>query len=275
MFGNENSRFPRVAEVPCPGIASVNNTTDEPRSQSVLIDLTSVIVIVERNEFLRDCLQCCVTSHWPIKSEACASLSELAEIQAPPRSIMVVLSLISLNDEQAEAELARLGDLDPSIRTMVLSKTDDFHDALIALRQRANGYISLNARFEFFIQALRFVDAGGTYFPAQCLLTAQPEPLATPAEPIIANGITSRELSVIQAIRQGKSNKVIAYELNMCESTVKVHVRNIMKKLDARNRTDVAIKGADLAMASSRAKTTGRTTFCFAQVEAKHQDAAE
>ncbi|MGO9429637.1 LuxR C-terminal-related transcriptional regulator [Rhodoblastus sp.] len=263
-----------MAEIPCQGTASVNNTADEPRSHSTLSDLTSVIVIVERNDFLRDCLQCCVTSHWPIKSEACASLSELTEIQATPRSTLVVLSLISLSDEQAEAELALLKDLDPCIRTMVLSKTDDFHDALIALRQRANGYISLNAQFEFFIQALRFVGAGGTYFPAQCLLTAQPEPLATP-EQVVANGITSRELSVIQAIRQGKSNKVIAYELNMCESTVKVHVRNIMKKLNARNRTDVAIKGADLVTAPSRAEASGRTPFCYDQVEAKHHNAAE
>ena len=36
------------------------------------------------------------------------------------------------------------------------------------------------------------------------------------------------------------ANKLIAYELNMCESTVKVHIRNIMKKLKATNRTQVA-----------------------------------
>ena len=48
---------------------------------------------------------------------------------------------------------------------------------------------------------------------------------------------------------------MIAYELNMCESTVKVHVRHIMKKLQAKNRTDVAIKGADLANASARAES--------------------
>jgi DNA-binding NarL/FixJ family response regulator len=272
MFGHEKQKFPSVAVVPCSGIAGVNNTTDERGSNSTVSDLTDVIIIVERNEFLRDCLHCCVASHWPIKSESCASLSELANLQAAPHSVMVVLSLISLSDEDAEEELALLKDLDPSTRTMVLSKTDDFHDALTALRQRANGFISLNARFEFFIQALQFVGAGGTYFPAQCLLTAQPEPSATP-ELVVANGITSRELSVIQAIRQGKSNKVIAYELNMCESTVKVHVRNIMKKLNARNRTDVAIKGADLA-ASSRAENGGRTLFRL-RAEAKQQDAAE
>ena len=54
--------------------------------------------------------------------------------------------------------------------------------------------------------------------------------------------VTARELAVIRAIQKGKSNKVIAYDLNMCESTVKVHVRRIMKKLNAKNRTDVAIK---------------------------------
>jgi DNA-binding NarL/FixJ family response regulator len=47
-------------------------------------------------------------------------------------------------------------------------------------------------------------------------------------------------LQVVEAIRQGKPNKIIAYELAMCESTVKVHVRTIMKKLKARNRTQIA-----------------------------------
>ncbi len=40
----------------------------------------------------------------------------------------------------------------------------------------------------------------------------------------------------------GKANKIIAFELNLCESTVKVHVRSIMRKLQARNRTEVAFK---------------------------------
>jgi DNA-binding NarL/FixJ family response regulator len=44
----------------------------------------------------------------------------------------------------------------------------------------------------------------------------------------------------VEALRRGKANKIIAYELNMRESTVKVHVRNIMKKLKAKNRTEVA-----------------------------------
>ena len=56
-----------------------------------------------------------------------------------------------------------------------------------------------------------------------------------------ATMFTAKQTAVIEAIRRGKANKVIAYELNMCESTVKVHVRNIMKKLQAKNRTQVAL----------------------------------
>ena len=58
---------------------------------------------------------------------------------------------------------------------------------------------------------------------------------------------TTRQTSVAKALRQGKANKIIAYELNMCESTVKVHVRHIMKKLGATNRTEVAYKLSDMA----------------------------
>jgi DNA-binding NarL/FixJ family response regulator len=52
-------------------------------------------------------------------------------------------------------------------------------------------------------------------------------------------GFTLRETEVLSHLQQGKANKTIAYELNMALSTVKVHVRNIMKKLSATNRTQV------------------------------------
>jgi DNA-binding NarL/FixJ family response regulator len=51
---------------------------------------------------------------------------------------------------------------------------------------------------------------------------------------------TDRQFAVIEKLREGKANKIIAHELNMRESTVKVHIRNIMRKLRATNRTQVA-----------------------------------
>jgi gluconolactonase len=52
-------------------------------------------------------------------------------------------------------------------------------------------------------------------------------------------GFTQRQAQILDCLRRGMANKLIAYELNMCESTVKVHIRNIMKKLNATNRTQV------------------------------------
>ena len=51
---------------------------------------------------------------------------------------------------------------------------------------------------------------------------------------------TPREIEVLHRLRQGLQNKIIAYELGISESTVKVHLRNVMKKLHASNRTQVA-----------------------------------
>ena len=60
-------------------------------------------------------------------------------------------------------------------------------------------------------------------------------------------------MKVVHAIQKGKSNKIIAYDLCICESTVKVHVRNIMTKLKAKNRTDVAMRApTSLTMESPR-----------------------
>ena len=67
--------------------------------------------------------------------------------------------------------------------------------------------------------------------------------------------LTDRELGVIHLLREGKSNKLIAAQLKMQESTVKVHVRNILKKLHVSNRTQAAsIANRELV---SKAPTAG------------------
>ncbi|HSC05816.1 MAG TPA: response regulator transcription factor, partial [Steroidobacteraceae bacterium] len=83
------------------------------------------------------------------------------------------------------------------------------------------------------------VCVGGTYAPADTLLTQSERAQDLAREPLI-QGFTQRQSQILDCLRQGMANKLIAYELNMCESTVKVHIRNIMKKLKATNRTQVA-----------------------------------
>jgi DNA-binding NarL/FixJ family response regulator len=63
----------------------------------------------------------------------------------------------------------------------------------------------------------------------------------------LAGALTARESAVLSVLREGRQNKIIAFELGISESTVKVHLRNIMKKLHASNRTQVALR-APLAL---------------------------
>ncbi len=214
------------------------------------------IIIIERNLFFRDCLQRSIVNAGFHAVHGCASLADLLRLDIDAGSIVVLLSIVSLSGEEVDAEFATLEFFQPSLRSIVLAKADHPEDALKALAQGANGFISMSAAFDIFIEAIKFVGAGGIYVPPQCLLAAQ-QPPAPDNGGVGQGGLTNRELSVIQAIREGKPNKVIAYELNMCESTVKVHVRHIMKKLHARNRTEVAVKGAQLAKETPHGEKAG------------------
>ena len=92
---------------------------------------------------------------------------------------------------------------------------------------------------------VRLVAEGGTYVPADILGTLfethRPAPTQTPEDTTGLWSLSPRQIQVLERLNQGKQNKVIAYELRMAESTVKVHIRHIMKKLNARNRTQVVL----------------------------------
>ncbi len=255
MFPSDQS-MPRI-EGGTPLFASAKSARSDNESRKVQSDAPRTIVVIERNAFLRECLVGGVQGCWSGEVVSCASLAELSQISAGRGAALALLSVLSLSAEEAEAEVALLAEIGPSMRSLILANTDDLNDALVALGHGANGFISTSVGFDVFINAARFVAAGGTYVPPQCLLAAKPA-AATALEPAPDNAVTNRERAVIQAIRQGKPNKLIAYELNMCESTVKVHVRRILKKLHARNRTEVAMKAEMLFKPSARAETGAR-----------------
>jgi DNA-binding NarL/FixJ family response regulator len=107
------------------------------------------------------------------------------------------------------------------------------------------------------VAAIRFIGDGGTYIP-QCVLTSI---VQEPSSACLVDGegvpvtFPPRQLQVLELLKEGKQNKTIAYELGMCESTVKVHIRQIMRKLKATNRTQVVLltQGIQTRRAPARA----------------------
>ena len=208
------------------------------------------IVVIEGRTFLRECIRRSVQSAFSLPLVTYSTVSELESQPSYASAVLVVLSLIEASNEASVAALNALTERLPGVPVIVLASANDAELARTAIRHGAKGYIPLSMGFEIAIEAVRFVLAGGTYAPIDCLLAGRPDFEAFQHSPS-AVFATARELAVIRAIQQGKSNKVIAYELNMCESTVKVHVRNVMKKLKAKNRTEVAIKAQISRIASS------------------------
>ncbi|WP_188608718.1 helix-turn-helix transcriptional regulator [Chelatococcus reniformis] len=91
-------------------------------------------------------------------------------------------------------------------------------------------------------KVLELVRSGGTFIPASTLMGAPASNGHAPAVSEASLLLSPRQLEVAKAMSMGLSNKMIAHELAMSEGTVKVHVKHIMRKLNARNRTEVAIR---------------------------------
>jgi DNA-binding NarL/FixJ family response regulator len=200
------------------------------------------IAVVESRTFIRECIRRSVQSAFPLPVLTYSTAIELEQQHLLTSPKLIIFSWVEGNKEASTSALKFLSELAPSIPVIVLAYNNDAEMARTAICHGAKGYIPVTMGFEITIEAVRFVLAGGTYAPMDSLLLARGGPEDAPAQAPTSGLVTARELAVIRAIQKGKSNKVIAYELDMCESTVKVHVRHIMKKLNAKNRTDVAIK---------------------------------
>jgi DNA-binding NarL/FixJ family response regulator len=217
------------------------------RTERSSAEAEGILAVIDSRKFLRECIQHGMQSALRMRVETYASVSELGN--KLPSSIirLIVVSLSDVSIQAATDTLKALSDLALSAPIIVLSSNSDLELAGAVIGRGAKGFIPVTMEFGIAIEAVRFVLAGGAYVPADFLLRpASPGGALQQHRPAF-DAVTSRELTVVRAIQQGKQNKVIASELRMAESTVKVHVRNIMRKLSAKNRTDIAIKFTHLS----------------------------
>src|SRR5205807_2037350 len=120
---------------------------------------------------------------------------------------------------------------------------------LEAFENGARGYIpTASTSLDLAIEIIRLVRAGGTFVPPSGLSLQKINRKGLTPRAVTNQEFTPRQMDVLGHLTQGKANKAIAHALAMSESTVKVHIRNIMKKMHATNRTEAAC----LAHASMR-----------------------
>jgi DNA-binding NarL/FixJ family response regulator len=144
----------------------------------------------------------------------------------------------------------------PQTPLVVVSASENGADARMALDHGAGGFIPKSSSVQIMVSALQLVLAGGIYAPHALLqsgtsgLTSNPRDHVTSSPSDLGHNInlTQRQRDVLACLRQGKSNKQIAYELGLSEGTVKIHVTAIFKSLNVKNRTQAVISASRYAM---------------------------
>ncbi len=214
------------------------------------------IVLIEPRALLRDSFVERFASEPDLEVEAVSNIGDLRRlVDAHEFNLVVVHVAEPDHGETLRVTLQAIGQLGSGAPCVVLSDTEDPQHVVNALEAGAKGYITMSMPFAVVIAVLRLVTAGGTFAPARCLMGMRPEAFHVSKEKSAeksAIAFTARQAAVVDALTKGMANKTIAYELNLRESTVKVHVRKIMRKLNATNRTQAAFLAVKLKNADER-----------------------
>ena len=142
----------------------------------------------------------------------------------------VALVDLQLPDMSGFDLIKKIRDKAPNARIIVLSSHDGDVDIQRALEAGAQGYVAKGIVRGELLETIRSVHVGKRRLPA-----AVAQKLA---EHMADETISPRELEVLSLMAGGKRNKEIAGELSIAEDTVKMHVRNILSKLQVNDRTE-------------------------------------
>lgn len=159
------------------------------------------------------------------------------------------LIVLALQDGLAEeiASIKRLREATPA-RIVVLADTVADRSLSLSLRAGADAYLNKSMSSDSLLRALQLVMLGEVVYPTHVasLLMAAANARPTIAPPPVASAVPSsdlskREVQILRCLLAGQSNKAIARNLHITESTVKMHFKNVMRKINAQNRTQAAV----------------------------------
>jgi DNA-binding NarL/FixJ family response regulator len=153
-------------------------------------------------------------------------------------------------NDQCGGMIKRLLGIAPVI---VLCDAEGTESVFSAFEIGARGYVpTTSTTLKLAVEIMHLIKAGGTFVPPSSLSARSVSRQVTIGGTTTTQQFTERQLAVLGSLKRGKTNKIIAHELKMSESTVKVHIRTIMKKLNATNRTEVVCRAHELEITAPR-----------------------
>ena len=230
--------------------------------------ISPVLVIVEHYVLARTCILSILkrelTGFEIVEMATTSGLNRLSGRDV--RLIALNIGDKQITDPSIEDSLALLAESCPDAYVALLSNRDDEATASAAMQRGVRGFFPTSIPVEVAIAGLRLVLAGGVYRPLPIIGQNEASNLKTISAytgalepPVIHKGngateivpektmvdLTPREQHVLEALKLGLPNKLIAVKLNLSENTVKMHIQHIMRKCSARNRTEAVLRWSE------------------------------
>jgi DNA-binding NarL/FixJ family response regulator len=206
------------------------------------------IIFVEERDIIGECFSRCVSE---LNYDVSVARSVSACIPLAKSLETGIFIICATNTQAMCSNITEILSSCTGFQVMVLGCSSDDQLALKAIGSGASAFLPANTNLSVLIGVIALVLSGGIYLPADISLSLSENFRSScslekfSGEAGMVANFTAKQHAIIDAIRVGKPNKVIAYEMGMCESTVKVHIRNIMKKANVRNRTELAYKATN------------------------------
>lgn len=157
-----------------------------------------------------------------------------------PDIVLLDLDMPVMNGRDALAQML-VGQ--PGLAVLMLTVSEDGDDLAECMKTGARGYLLKNINADFLLDSIRrAVDGDSVLSPEMTakLVARLRAPVATPRHSELGS-LTPRERETLSHLARGISNKEIARALDLAESTVKVHVQNILRKLGISSRVQAAV----------------------------------
>ncbi len=202
------------------------------------------ILLIDANKLFREGLKRLLDgSSFAISAEADSLAEGLSRMDEGLRPKIALVEFDAGSDDiQA---LKQVRERYPEVKIVVLAATTrNIHHLARCFEAGADAYLLKNISPDALQQSLKLVLLGEKVFPtrlAALLVSGQVDthrPMASSAD---LRGLSEREVQILRCLLNGHPNKVIAKKLNITEATVKVHLKGVLKKINAANRTQAAI----------------------------------
>lgn len=205
---------------------------------------STIVIIVSESSLLSVALQKAMSADF----QNIIRFARIDDVNVDEAWSATVLIVESSQPETLVPQLLRFSEVADLSRTIILLRAHQEFDPFIELIGKAGAILPEDSTIEDVSVVARLVGNGISVAPSDMLKELQAAlgndvPLAAEFAKL-----TEREESVLSLIAEGCSNKLIARQLQISDSTVRVHVRSVLKKLGLRNRTQAAL------LASSRRK---------------------